>query len=60
LWHPRACYDDLRWQPLDGDHPIVAGTDAISTPGHMSLRIRMAESGTFIWDPVGTPPRAYR
>lgn len=113
-------HDDLRWHVLDGDQPIAAGIDAISTPGHsaghMSLRIRMAESGTFIyaydaiptswnleldevtpiggpawgahrrpashrrlvelaraegaplipghcprvWDPVGTPPRAFR
>jgi glyoxylase-like metal-dependent hydrolase (beta-lactamase superfamily II) len=45
--------DGLRWQPLDGDAQIAPGIDAISTPGHtaghMSLRIRMAESGTTIY-----------
>lgn len=44
--------DDLRWIPLDGDARITPGIDAIATPGHtpghMSYRVRMAESGTWL------------
>jgi N-acyl homoserine lactone hydrolase len=44
---------DLRWRPLDGDASIAPGIDAISTPGHapghMSYRVTMAESGTWIF-----------
>lgn len=44
---------DIQWRILDGDAPIAPGIDAISTPGHtpghMSYRVRMAESGTWIF-----------
>lgn len=43
----------LRWRLLDGDAAIAPGIDAISTPGHapghMSYRVRMAESGPWIF-----------
>jgi glyoxylase-like metal-dependent hydrolase (beta-lactamase superfamily II) len=51
----REDYDDpaLRWRLLDGDAPLAPGIDAIftpgHTPGHMSYRVRMAESGTWIF-----------
>lgn len=51
----RSDYDvsGLAWNPLDGDGPIVPGVDAISTPGHtpghMSYRVRMRDSGTWLF-----------
>ena len=45
--------DDLRWRRLDGDEEIAPGIDAVSTPGHspghMSYRVRMRESGTWLF-----------
>lgn len=45
--------DDLRWRRLDGDTEIAPGIDAVSTPGHtpghMSYRVRMRESGTWLF-----------
>ena len=44
---------DIRWRILDGDAVIAPGIEAISTPGHtpghMSYRVRMAETGTWIF-----------
>ncbi|MDW5596104.1 N-acyl homoserine lactonase family protein [Conexibacter stalactiti] len=45
---------ELRWRVLDdGDGEIAPGIDAIWTPGHapghMSYRVRMAESGTWLF-----------
>jgi glyoxylase-like metal-dependent hydrolase (beta-lactamase superfamily II) len=51
----REDYQDpaIRWRILDGDEVIAPGIDAVSTPGHtpghMSYRVRMAESGTWIF-----------
>jgi N-acyl homoserine lactone hydrolase len=51
----RADYaiDGLRWRELDGDAEIVPGIDAVFTPGHapghMSYRVRMAQSGTWLF-----------
>jgi glyoxylase-like metal-dependent hydrolase (beta-lactamase superfamily II) len=51
----REDYDDpaLRWRLLDGDGPIAPGIDAVFTPGHgpghMSFRVRMGESGTWLF-----------
>ena len=43
----------IRWRVLDGDGVIAPGIDALSTPGHtpghMSYRVRMAETGTWIF-----------
>jgi N-acyl homoserine lactone hydrolase len=44
---------DLVWTELDGDAEIAPGVEAIATPGHapghMSYRVRMAESGTWLF-----------
>ena len=44
---------DIKWRILDGDAVIAPGIAAVSTPGHtpghMSYRVRMAESGTWIF-----------
>lgn len=51
----REDYDNpaIRWRILDGDDVIAPGIDALSTPGHtpghMSYRISMAESGTWVF-----------
>ncbi len=51
----RADYDDprIRWHVLDGDAPIAPGIDALLTPGHspghMSYRVRMARSSTWLF-----------
>jgi N-acyl homoserine lactone hydrolase len=51
--HDDYMRDDLRWRELDGDEEIAPGIEAISTPGHtpghMSYRVRMAESGTWLF-----------
>ena len=43
----------IRWRILEGDAVIAPGVEAVSTPGHtpghMSYRVRMAESGTWIF-----------
>lgn len=45
--------DDLAWRTLDGDEEIAPGIDAVftpgHTPGHMSYRVRMAQSGTWLF-----------
>jgi glyoxylase-like metal-dependent hydrolase (beta-lactamase superfamily II) len=45
-------HDDLDWIVLDGDAEIAPGIDAVftpgHTPGHMSYRVRMARSGTWL------------
>jgi N-acyl homoserine lactone hydrolase len=45
--------EDLTWRTIDGDEPIAAGIDAVftpgHTPGHMSYRVRMARSGTWLF-----------
>ncbi|HST39989.1 MAG TPA: creatininase [Conexibacter sp.] len=45
--------DGVDWRLLDGDGEILPGVEAISTPGHapghMSYRVRMAESGTWLF-----------
>jgi glyoxylase-like metal-dependent hydrolase (beta-lactamase superfamily II) len=45
--------EGLRWRELDGDAELTPGIDAIATPGHtpghMSYRVRMAQSGTWIF-----------
>lgn len=44
---------DIKWRILDDDEVIAPGIEAISTPGHtpghMSYRVRMAESGTWLF-----------
>ena len=44
---------NIKWRILDGDAELAPGIDAISTPGHtpghMSYRVRMAKSGTWIF-----------
>ena len=51
--HEDYMRDDLRWRELDGDAEIAPGIEAVSTPGHtpghMSYRVRMAESGTWLF-----------
>ncbi|MEZ5099965.1 MAG: N-acyl homoserine lactonase family protein [Thermoleophilia bacterium] len=52
-WRPD--YDDpaIRWQPVDGDCRIAAGIHAIATPGHapghLSFRVDLAESGSWLF-----------
>jgi glyoxylase-like metal-dependent hydrolase (beta-lactamase superfamily II) len=45
--------DGLRWRELDGDAEIAPGVEAVATPGHtpghMSYRVRMGESGTWLF-----------
>jgi N-acyl homoserine lactone hydrolase len=45
--------DGIEWQLLDGDAEIAPGIEAVATPGHapghMSYRVRMAESGTWLF-----------
>lgn len=51
----RDDYDDpaIRWRVLDGDDVIAPGIDAVSTPGHtpghMSYRVTMAQTGTWLF-----------
>jgi N-acyl homoserine lactone hydrolase len=53
FWPPD--YDDerIRWQPIVGDEEIATGIHAISTPGHspghMSYRIEMQQSGQWVF-----------
>ena len=48
-------YDDpaIAWRPLDGDAELAPGLHAIATrghtPGHMSYRVELAASGTWIF-----------
>ena len=46
-------HPDLAWRVVDGDAAIAPGVDAVftpgHTPGHMSYRVRMAESGTWLF-----------
>ena len=46
-------HDALEWRELDGDAEIAPGIDAVFTPGHspghMSYRVRMAETGTWLF-----------
>ena len=43
----------LSWRTIDGDAEIAPGIDAVftpgHTPGHMSYRVRMAKSGTWLF-----------
>jgi N-acyl homoserine lactone hydrolase len=52
-WRPDYASSELDWRVIDGDTSIAAGIDAIATPGHtpghMSYRVRMAESGTWLF-----------
>lgn len=52
-WRPDYDRPGIAWHELDGDGPIATGIDAISTPGHspghMSYRVTMAESGTWLF-----------
>jgi N-acyl homoserine lactone hydrolase len=45
--------DGLEWRVLDGDAEIAPGVDAVftpgHTPGHMSYRVRMGETGTWLF-----------
>jgi glyoxylase-like metal-dependent hydrolase (beta-lactamase superfamily II) len=45
--------DGLEWTVLDGDAEIAPGIEAVATPGHtpghMSFRVHMAESGTWLF-----------
>lgn len=45
--------EGLRWRQLDGDAEIAPGVEAVftpgHTPGHMSYRVRMAESGAWLF-----------
>jgi glyoxylase-like metal-dependent hydrolase (beta-lactamase superfamily II) len=44
---------DLDWRELDGDAELTPGIDVLATPGHtpghMSYRVRMARTGTWIF-----------
>jgi glyoxylase-like metal-dependent hydrolase (beta-lactamase superfamily II) len=44
---------DLAWRELDGDGELTPGIDVLSTPGHtpghMSYRVRMRETGTWLF-----------
>jgi len=44
---------DLEWRAIDGDAEIAPGIDAVitpgHTPGHMSYRVRMERSGTWLF-----------
>ena len=44
---------DLEWRTIDGDAEIAPGIDAVltpgHTPGHMSYRVRMQQSGTWLF-----------
>lgn len=52
-WRPDYDNDAISWNLLDGDAQIAPGIDAISTPGHtpghMSYRVRLRDSGTWIF-----------
>lgn len=52
-WRPDYEFPGLRWQIIDGDSQIATGIDAVytpgHTPGHMSYRVRMADSGTWLF-----------
>jgi glyoxylase-like metal-dependent hydrolase (beta-lactamase superfamily II) len=52
-WRPDYDDDRIRWRLLDGDAPIAAGIDAVASPGHspghMSFRIELAESGPWLF-----------
>lgn len=45
--------DRIDWRQLDGDATLAPGVDAVftpgHTPGHMSYRVRMAKSGTWLF-----------
>jgi N-acyl homoserine lactone hydrolase len=45
--------DGLEWRVLDGDAEIAPGIEAVATPGHtpghMSYRVRMARTGTWLF-----------
>lgn len=51
----RADYDapSIEWRELDGDGQLTPGIDVLSTPGHtpghMSYRVNMAESGPWLF-----------
>lgn len=51
--HEDYMLDRLRWRELDGEAEIAPGIEAIPTPGHtpghMSYRVRMEESGTWLF-----------
>lgn len=51
--HEDYMLGDLRWRELDGDEEIAPGVEAVATPGHtpghMSYRVRMAASGTWLF-----------
>jgi len=44
---------DLDWREVDGDAELTPGIDALATPGHtpghMSYRVRMAQTGTWLF-----------
>lgn len=52
-WHSDWDAPDIDWRPLDGDTALAPGIDVIFTPGHTpghhSYRVRMRESGTWIF-----------
>ena len=51
--HEDYMLDELCWRELDGDAEIAPGIEAVATPGHtpghMSYRVRMAESGSWLF-----------
>ena len=52
-WRPDYTSTEINWRVIDGDATIAPGIDAVftpgHTPGHMSYRVRMAESGTWLF-----------
>ena len=48
-----ADYGDLNWEPFDGDGEFIPGVSFIQTPGHtpgsMSMRVDLPETGTMIF-----------
>lgn len=51
-WRPDYDLPGLDWRPFDGDTTLAPGLDALATPGHtpghLSFRVRLRETGTWL------------